>query len=93
MVGCPLGVLTKGGNFGISAAICLGFYIVYWIFLLGGEKLADRGLMEPFISMWIGNFVILAVGVILTLKVNSESLRIPGLRLLKKLVRKTKTKR
>lgn len=93
MVGCPLGVLTKGGNFGISAAICLGFYIVYWIFLLGGEKLADRGLMEPFISMWIGNFVILAVGVILTLKVNSESLRIPGLRLFKKLIRKTKAKK
>jgi len=74
LVGCPLGIITKQGNFGISAAISLGFYIFYWACLIGGEKLADRGIMEPFISMWLGNLIILAVGIFLTLKVNNESL-------------------
>lgn len=73
-VGCPLGVLTKGGNFGMSAAISLGFYILYWIFLLGGEKLADRGLIMPEISMWLGNIVIGIIGIFLTLRVSNESL-------------------
>jgi lipopolysaccharide export system permease protein len=29
LIGCPLGVITRGGNFGLSAAITLGFYVVY----------------------------------------------------------------
>lgn len=73
-VGCPLGVLTKGGNFGVSAAISLGFYIIYWIFLLGGEKLADRGHLVPEISMWAGNIVIGLIGLFLTLRVTNESM-------------------
>ncbi len=73
-VGCPLGIKTRGGNFGVSAGISLGFYILYWACLIGGEKLADRGLMSPYISMWLGNIIIGLLGLILTLKVNNESL-------------------
>lgn len=73
LIGCPLGMLTKRGNFGISAAISLGFYIFYWACLIGGEKLADRGFVSPFLSMWFGNFVILFLSVFLIIKVNNES--------------------
>jgi lipopolysaccharide export system permease protein len=73
-IGCPLGVITKGGNFGLSAAITLGFYIVYWACLISGEKLADRMLLDPFLSMWLGNIVIGIVGIFLTLKANNETL-------------------
>lgn len=83
-VGCPLGVLTKGGNFGVSAAISLGFYIVYWVFLLGGEKLADRGFIQPEISMWMGNIVIGIIGIILTLRISNESLDFSNLFKIKK---------
>lgn len=74
-VGCPLGIMTKGGNFGLSAGISLGFYIFYWACLIGGEKLADRGLMAPELSMWLGNIIIAILGVLLTLRVNFESLK------------------
>lgn len=73
-VGCPLGVMTRGGNFGVSAAISLGFYIFYWACLIGGEKLADRGFLDPVLSMWAGNIIIGIMGLILTLKANYESL-------------------
>lgn len=73
-VGCPLGIMTRGGNFGISAAISLAFYIFYWACLIGGEKLADRGYLDPFISMWAGNIIIGILGIFLTLKANYESL-------------------
>lgn len=71
-VGCPLGIITRGGNFGISAAISLGFYIVYWACLIGGEKLADRGILDPKFSMWLGNIIVGIVGILVTIKVSSE---------------------
>jgi len=74
LVGCPLGIMTKRGNFGVSAAISLGFYILYWSFLIGGEKFADRGYLDPILSMWLGNIIIALMGIFLTLKVNFESL-------------------
>ncbi len=75
-VGCPLGIITRGGNFGLSAAISLGFYIFYWACLIGGEKLADRGLASPFMSMWIGNIIVGLTGIALTLRINNESFRV-----------------
>ncbi len=72
-VGCPLGVMTKGGNFGISAGISLGFYILFWACLMSGEKIADRGLLSPLLSMWMGNIIVGVLGIFLTLKVNNEN--------------------
>ena len=79
-VGGPLGVITKGGNFGVSAAISLGFYIIYWLFLIGGEKLADRGFLSPVLSMWSGNFILLIAGLLLSYRVSNESLKFISLR-------------
>jgi len=78
LIGCPLGIMTKGGNFGISAAISLGFYVFYWACLIGGEKLGDRGIISPFLAMWGGNFIIALIGIILTIRVNNETVRMPG---------------
>lgn len=76
-VGCPLGIATKGGSFGTSAAISLGFYIIYWACLIGGEKLADRGIISPFISMFAGNIIVGLMGLMLTIRINNESFRLP----------------
>lgn len=71
-VGCPMGILTKGGSFGSSALISLGFYVLYWISMIGGEKLADRGLLSPAVAMWSGNVIIGVIAVIVTLRVNAR---------------------
>jgi lipopolysaccharide export system permease protein len=83
LVGCPLGIITRGGNFGFSAAITLAFYILYWACLIGGEKLADRALMSPVLSMWLGNIIVGVLGIYLTIRVNNESLNIKGFPLIK----------
>lgn len=72
LVGCPMGILTKGGSFGSSALISLGFYVLYWISMIGGEKLADRGLLSPAIAMWLGNVIIGMIAVIVTQRVNAR---------------------
>ncbi|MDQ1266029.1 MAG: lipopolysaccharide export system permease protein [Bacteroidota bacterium] len=89
-VGCPLGIITKGGNFGVSAAISLGFYIFYWACLIGGEKLADRGMITPFTAMWAGNILIGIIGIILMVRISNESLRLPFAAFLKKLFSRNK---
>lgn len=78
LIGCPLGIKTKGGNFGLSAAISLGFYVIYWGCLIGGEKLADRGLMSPIMSMWLADIILGTIGLLLILKVNNETFSFTG---------------
>jgi lipopolysaccharide export system permease protein len=50
----------------------LGFFVLYWSFLIGGEKLADRGIVSPFTGMWMANILIGLLGVYLTARVRKE---------------------
>jgi lipopolysaccharide export system permease protein len=72
IVGSPLGILTKGGNFGTSAMYSLGFYVIYWMSMIGGEEFADRGYLSPFLAMWLGNIIIGVIGVWITVRVNNR---------------------
>jgi len=72
-VGAPLGILVRRGNFGVSASIALGFFIIYWSCLVAGEKLADRGALSPAVAMWMANGVIGILGAYLTILVTRET--------------------
>jgi lipopolysaccharide export system permease protein len=66
LIGAPLGIITRKGGFGIAAGMSLGFFLIYWVFLIGGEKLADREFLSPFLSMWSANFLLGIAGLYLT---------------------------
>lgn len=68
LIGAPLGIITRKGGFGIAAGMSLGFFLLYWIFLIGGEKLADREFLTPFLSMWSANIILGVIGIYLTFK-------------------------
>ena len=70
----PLGILAKKSNMGISVAISLGIFIVYWGFLILGEDLADKNIIRPFISMWAPNVVLGLLSYYLYSLVNKEKL-------------------
>ncbi len=65
LIGAPLGVMTKRGGFGMAASISLFFFVLYWAFLIGGEKLAERNFITPFMGMWSANILLGVSGVIL----------------------------
>lgn len=67
-IGAPLGIITRRGGFGVAAGMSLGFFLLYWASLIGGEKLADRELLSPFLSMWIANIILGTIGLYLTFK-------------------------
>jgi lipopolysaccharide export system permease protein len=87
LIGAPLGVMVKKGGFGVAASISLLFFLVYWAFLIGGEKLAERGFFSPFIGMWAANILLGILGILLTIKTNRETVTIK-FTFLKKLIPK-----
>lgn len=68
LIGAPLGYRVKKGGFGVAAGLSLLFFLVYWIGLIGGEKLADRNLLSPFLGMWIVNILLGVFGLYFMLK-------------------------
>ena len=76
LVGAPLGIMARRGGFGIAATLSLGFFVLYWAFLIGGEKLADRNILSPFWGMWGANIIIGLMGMYLTFKIGRETILI-----------------
>ncbi len=73
LLGAPLGMMSRRGNFGVSAGLSLLFFLIYWAFLIAGEKLADREMLSPFMAMWLANIVLGALGLLLTYKASKEA--------------------
>ncbi len=68
LIGAPLGYRVKRGGFGIAAGFSLLFFLLYWASLIGGEKLADRDLLSPFLGMWLVNIILGLFGLYLMFK-------------------------
>ncbi len=76
LIGAPLGTMTKRGGFGVAASISLFFFLIYWAFLIGGEKLAERDFFSAFWGMWSANILLTIAGTLLTIKTVREAVTI-----------------
>lgn len=72
LLGAPIGIMTKRGNFGVAAIISTVILTFYWISLIQGEKLADRLFVTPFIGMWTFNIVFSFIGILLLIRLTTE---------------------
>jgi lipopolysaccharide export system permease protein len=73
LLGAPLGVMVRKGGFGMAASISLFFFVIYWAFLIGGEKLADRDMLSPFWGMWSANVLLGIIGLLLLIRAAKEA--------------------
>ena len=73
IIGAPIGVKVKKGGFGVSASISLFFFLIYWAFLIWGEKLGNRNILSPFLGMWTANILLSFIGGILIIKSVKET--------------------
>jgi len=62
LIGAPLGVKSGRGGIGVSGSLSVLFFLVYWIFLIGGEDLADRGFVDPGVAMWTPDLLLTLLG-------------------------------
>jgi lipopolysaccharide export system permease protein len=67
LVGAPLGTLSQKGGFAVAITLGFGFFLIYYIFLIGGEEMADRNIVTPMIGMWTPNVILAFFGGYLTL--------------------------
>ena len=72
-IGAPLGIMARRGTFAVAASMSFGFFLIYWAALIGGEKLADRAIIPPWIGMWGADLVIGAIGIYLTVRMGRET--------------------
>ena len=47
---------------GLVIAASSVIFAIYWMGLIGGEDLADRGVAPPWLAMWIPNLIFTLVG-------------------------------
>ena len=66
LIGVPLGAMVRRSGASIGISLSIGFFILYWSFLIGGEDLADRLMIPAWLAMWSPNMLLGAVGVFLT---------------------------
>ena len=65
LIGIPLGITTRRSEKSISFGISLALMTLYWLLLIGGKTLAQKGMAPPFLALQFSNLIIGAVGIIL----------------------------
>jgi lipopolysaccharide export system permease protein len=73
LVGAPLGIMARKGGMAVGLGLSLGFFVLYWAFLIGGEELADRQLISAFWAMWSANILIGGAGIYVLIKSAKET--------------------
>jgi lipopolysaccharide export system permease protein len=91
LLGVPLGISAQRGGLGVAAGFSIFFFLIYWVFLIGGEDLAERGFLGPAVAMWSPNVLMGALGLFLLWRQTRSALAIPWDKVLKIFRRNTPT--
>ena len=72
LLGAPIALRFPRGGVGMTIGVSLAVFGVYYIGLIVGESLARRDFLSPFWAMWAANFLLFAVGAVLTSRLGNE---------------------
>lgn len=61
LVGAPLGMRARRGGVTVGF-LSVAFFLFYYLCLIGGEQLADRGFVAPWLAMWLPNVALGLLG-------------------------------
>jgi lipopolysaccharide export system permease protein len=65
LIGAPIGMRVRRAGPAV-AFVSIGFFLFYYVCLIGGEELANRLLLPAWLAMWLANLVLGALGLDLT---------------------------
>ena len=65
LIGAPIGMMTKTTGVGMAFSVSAFVFLIYYGCLTLGEELADKGVVSPFLAMWIANIIFSIIGVYL----------------------------
>ncbi len=72
LLGAPLGVLARKGGFVVGMCLSFGFFLIYYLLLIGGEEMADRNIVSPAVGMWAPNVALFLIAFYLTVRTVRE---------------------
>jgi LPS export ABC transporter permease LptG/LPS export ABC transporter permease LptF len=67
-----LGISSKKGGRSSAYAISIGIILIYYIFLIGGERLGDAEKVSPWLAAWAGNVSMGLLGLLLFFQTNNN---------------------
>jgi lipopolysaccharide export system permease protein len=72
ILGAPLALRFPRGGVGLVLLVSLIVFALYYVGLIGGESLANKGIIPPFWAMWGTNVILTIVGLVLLLRMGHE---------------------
>ena len=79
LIGAPLGMRARRGGIAVGF-LSVAFFLFYYLCLIGGEQLADRGRLTPWLAMWLPNLVLGVVGLYATRRLATTGFAMPATR-------------
>ncbi len=73
MIGAPLGSIIRKGGIGMPLILAVVFFVVFFLLNNFGEKFAKQDVMSAFTGMWLATFILVPVGIFLTVKAMRDS--------------------
>ena len=73
IIGAPLGSIIRKGGLGMPLVVAVGFFLVYHLLNMFGEKFARQEVMSPFMGIWLASITLLPVGLFLVYKAMNDS--------------------
>jgi LPS export ABC transporter permease LptF len=68
LLGLPIAIKTHRSEKTIGFGISLAILVVYWLLLATGNICAINKIFSPWLSMWLGNIIFMAIGSVLFYK-------------------------
>ena len=73
LVGAPIALRFPRGGVGLVIGVSFAIFGLYYVGLIGGETLADKGMLPPWVAMWAANIILLGIGIVLASQMGRES--------------------
>lgn len=73
LIGAPLGAIIRRGGLGMPLVVAIGFFIIFHIISITGEKLAKSMAMEAWMGMWMATSFLLPIAFILVNAARKDS--------------------
>jgi lipopolysaccharide export system permease protein len=72
LLAVPLGVGSRNSNKAYGIALCLLFFLLYYLLLSAGSAFGEHGLYPPVLAMWVPNAILGGFGIYLLLRAVEE---------------------
>jgi lipopolysaccharide export system permease protein len=72
LLGAPLAVRFPRGGVGMVITASVVIFAIFWMSLIAGETLADRGSVSPGVAMWLPNILLMPVGIIMVARMSKQ---------------------